>query len=51
MYHLCFRENWEYLVDRFTLNDRYLGQMIKTVTATFSTNEKLAEVRSHKLTQ
>ncbi|KAL1492044.1 hypothetical protein ABEB36_012545 [Hypothenemus hampei] len=38
------RENWEYLVDRFTLNDRYLGSMITTITARFTTQDKLDEM-------
>ncbi|XP_076253121.1 glutamyl aminopeptidase-like isoform X3 [Rhynchophorus ferrugineus] len=40
-----FRNNWEYLVDRFTLNDRYLGQMIRPVTSSFSTQERLKEMQ------
>ncbi|CAH1127177.1 unnamed protein product [Ceutorhynchus assimilis] len=39
------RENWEYLVERFTLNDRYLGSMIRTVTATFSTQQRVTEMK------
>lgn len=38
------RSNWEYLVDRFTLNDRYLGSMIPSITSSFSTTEKLKEM-------
>ncbi|XP_066255526.1 aminopeptidase A-like isoform X1 [Euwallacea similis] len=38
------RQNWEYLVERFTLNDRYLGSMISTITKTFSTDSKLTEM-------
>lgn len=38
------RQNWEYLVDRFTLNDRYLGSMISTISKTFSTETKLVEM-------
>lgn len=41
-----FRQNWEYLVDRFTLNDRYLGSMISTISKTFSTETKLVEVNN-----
>ncbi|XP_030767468.1 glutamyl aminopeptidase-like isoform X2 [Sitophilus oryzae] len=40
------RNNWEYLVDRFTLNDRYLGQLIRTITSSFSTAERLAEMQA-----
>ncbi|XP_019765987.2 glutamyl aminopeptidase isoform X2 [Dendroctonus ponderosae] len=38
------RQNWEYLVERFTLNDRYLGAMIRTITAKFATESKLLEM-------
>ncbi|XP_060524768.1 aminopeptidase A isoform X2 [Cylas formicarius] len=40
------RENWAYLVDRFTLNDRYLGSLIPGITGSFSTQERLAEMRA-----
>lgn len=39
------RDHWEYLVDRFTLNDRYLGSMIRTVTARFATQQRLTEMQ------
>lgn len=38
------RENWTYLVDRFTLNDRYLGRMVKSITSKFATEERKNEV-------
>ncbi|XP_057652415.1 glutamyl aminopeptidase-like isoform X2 [Diorhabda carinulata] len=38
------RSNWQYLADRFTLNNRYLGSMIPTITSSFSTEEKLKEM-------
>lgn len=38
------RNNWEYLVNRFSLNDRYLGQMVRTITSKFTTKVKLAEM-------
>lgn len=38
------RENWTYLVDRFTLNDRYLGRMIKLITSRFASEERKSEV-------
>lgn len=37
------RDNWQYLVDRFTLNDRYLGRLIPTITKTFTSELKLRE--------
>ena len=40
------REEWEYLVDRFTLNSRHLGRLPKTVSRSFSTNLKLEEMKS-----
>ena len=39
------RENWTLLVERYTLNDRYLGQLLPAVTKSFSTNVKLREVQ------
>ncbi|GJQ82073.1 hypothetical protein Trydic_g6945 [Trypoxylus dichotomus] len=39
------RENWEQLVDRFGLNERYLGRMIPSITRTFATNTKLQEMK------
>lgn len=38
------RSNWEWLVNRYTLNDRYLGQLIPNISRYFATEEKLAEV-------
>ncbi|KYB24889.1 Glutamyl aminopeptidase-like Protein [Tribolium castaneum] len=40
------RENWPYLVERFTLNDRYLGRLIPAITNRFSTNLKVDEMKS-----
>ena len=40
------RENWELLIDKYTLNDRYLGQLIPAITSTFSTEVKLAEMNA-----
>lgn len=40
------RENWQFLVDRYTLNDRYLGQLIPSITKTFASEEKLAEMKA-----
>ncbi|KAJ8915223.1 hypothetical protein NQ315_015446 [Exocentrus adspersus] len=39
------RANWEYLVERFTLNDRYLGSFIPTVTSSFATQQRLTEMQ------
>ena len=39
------RENWEWLVKRYTLNDRYLGQVIPNITKHFATKEKLDEMK------
>ena len=41
-----FRNEWEYLVERFTLNDRYLGKMIATVTERFATQQRLDEMEA-----
>lgn len=38
------RSEWEYLVDRFTLNDRYLGRMIPTITKSFNSQLKKEEM-------
>lgn len=38
------RENWDKLVDRFTLNERTLGRMIPSITARFTTKIRLTEV-------
>lgn len=40
-----YRTEYPYLVNRFTLNDRYFGRIIVDITADFSTKDKLAEVR------
>ncbi|KAF7991209.1 hypothetical protein HCN44_002771 [Aphidius gifuensis] len=39
------RENWEFLVKRYTLNDRYLGQLVPGITSKFATELKLNEVK------
>ena len=39
------RNEWEYLVDRFTLNDRYLGSLIPTITKKFATEMRLQEMK------
>ncbi|XP_065573933.1 glutamyl aminopeptidase-like isoform X1 [Artemia franciscana] len=38
------RDEWQYLVDRFTLNDRYLGNMVKSITSRFSKQVQLDEM-------
>lgn len=40
------RSNWEFLVDRYTLNDRYLGSLIPSITKTFATKIKLSEMEN-----
>lgn len=39
------QSEWSYLVDRFGLNDRYLGRMPKSITANFVTEFQLKQVR------
>lgn len=38
------RGNWQNLVDRFGLNERYLGRMIPSICGRFNTDTKLEEV-------
>uniref|UniRef100_A0A1B6C9L0 Aminopeptidase n=1 Tax=Clastoptera arizonana TaxID=38151 RepID=A0A1B6C9L0_9HEMI len=38
------RENWDYLVNRFTLNDRQFGRLLPAVTKNFDSNTKLQEL-------
>lgn len=40
------RENWEFLVNRYTLNDRYLGELIPSITISFATQTKLDEIKA-----
>ncbi|QQP35719.1 Aminopeptidase, partial [Caligus rogercresseyi] len=39
------RNPWEYLVDRFSLNDRIFGRFLSTATSQFSTEERLQEIK------
>lgn len=39
------RSNWNRLVDRFGLNERYLGRLIPSITGRFNTELKLQEVK------
>lgn len=39
------KENWEWLVERYTLNDRYLGQLIPNITKYFASSDKLEEMQ------
>nr|XP_031842296.1 glutamyl aminopeptidase-like [Nomia melanderi]XP_031842297.1 glutamyl aminopeptidase-like [Nomia melanderi]XP_031842298.1 glutamyl aminopeptidase-like [Nomia melanderi]XP_031842299.1 glutamyl aminopeptidase-like [Nomia melanderi] len=39
------RSNWEFLVNRYTLNDRNLGALIPGITKTFATETKLNEMK------
>ncbi|KAF5277379.1 hypothetical protein FQA39_LY06192 [Lamprigera yunnana] len=40
------RENWNYLVKRFTTNDRYLGRLIPAITKTFIATTQLKEMNA-----
>ncbi|XP_047485886.1 glutamyl aminopeptidase-like [Penaeus chinensis] len=40
------KENWGYLVDRFSLNNRYLGRMVKYVTTRFTTERELEDMKA-----
>lgn len=40
------REEWDYLVDRFTLNDRYLGRTVKYLVDGFTTEFQLGQVEA-----
>ncbi|XP_043917396.1 glutamyl aminopeptidase [Protopterus annectens] len=40
------RLNWEYLVDRYTLNDRNLGRLISRITDSFNTELQLWQMES-----
>jgi len=40
------RENWNALVKRFGLNERYLGNMIPSITGRFCTETKLKEMKN-----
>ncbi len=40
------RSNWDDLVSRFSLNNRYLGRLPKQVTSGFSSTFKLEEVKA-----
>lgn len=40
------RDNWQYLVDRFTLYSRYLGRIIPSVVSDFNTEYQLEEVET-----
>ncbi|XP_037807914.1 glutamyl aminopeptidase-like isoform X3 [Lucilia sericata] len=40
------RENWPRLVERFGINERYLGRMIPSITSRFATQTKLEEMEA-----
>jgi len=40
------QEEWENMVERFSLNDRYLGNLPKSITYDFSTRFQLNQVKS-----
>lgn len=39
-----YRNEWEYLVGRFSTNNRNLGRMVGTVTSQFTSQIRLDEV-------
>ena len=39
-----YRNEWDYLVERFTLNDRIFGRFVTTVTGRFCTERRLQEM-------
>lgn len=43
---LHVRENWSKLVERFGLNERYLGSMIPSITGRFDSQTRLAEMEA-----
>lgn len=44
---MCYgRDEWQYLVDRFSLNDRGFGKLIPSVCSQFNTQERLEEVNN-----
>lgn len=40
------RINWDYLVDRYTINDRNLGRIVTRVSGTFNTEEQLWQMKN-----
>ncbi|XP_011698185.1 PREDICTED: glutamyl aminopeptidase-like isoform X2 [Wasmannia auropunctata] len=40
------RENWEFLVNRYTLNNHYLGEIIPSITSSFATQTKMDEIEA-----
>ena len=40
-----FQSEWDYLVDRFSLNDRYLGTLPKTVSSRFASQFQLDQLK------
>lgn len=40
------RENWKFLVNRYTLNDPYLGRLIPSITRSFATQSRLDEIKA-----
>lgn len=40
------RNNWEFLQNRYSLNNRYLGQLIPAITKSFTTKTKLEEMNA-----
>lgn len=40
------REHWPHMVERFTINERYLGNLIPAITGRFATQTKLQEMQN-----
>ncbi|KAL4641863.1 glutamyl aminopeptidase isoform X1 [Arapaima gigas] len=40
-----FTLNWEYLVNRFTINDRYLGRLVSQITSKYNTELQLWQMQ------
>ncbi|WP_411016281.1 ERAP1-like C-terminal domain-containing protein, partial [Salmonella sp. s51884] len=38
------RKNWDYLVERFEISNRYLGRLVPSITDFYSTDLKLQEM-------
>jgi len=41
------RQDWTYLVERFSLNDRLFGRLLADVAESFTTPERVEELRAH----
>ncbi|XP_076317960.1 uncharacterized protein LOC143229476 isoform X3 [Tachypleus tridentatus] len=45
-----YTNEWEYLVNRFTLNNQWLGRLLKTMSRRFATEDKLKQMEEFFLT-